>query len=97
MGGGETDFLTPSKELQTPAEETSIQLPSKGIAIPLWKIIMPNFFWGFVLGGVAGMYVAQNYDVPKVEDLLKKAQEKANTVKEEKWFKDLLPKKKSEE
>ena len=55
---------------------------------------MPNFFWGFVLGGVAGMYVAQNYDVPKVQDLLKKAQDKAKSVQEEKWFKDMLPKKK---
>lgn len=40
------------------------------------------------------MYVAQNYDVPKVQDLLKKAQDKAKSVQEEKWFKDMLPKKK---
>ncbi|KAI3636244.1 hypothetical protein MIR68_005596 [Amoeboaphelidium protococcarum] len=27
---------------------------------------MGRFFWGFIVGGISGVYIAQNYQVPDV-------------------------------
>lgn len=49
---------------------------------------MPNFFWGFMVGSLAGAYAAQTYDIPKVTDLMKIAKERIGSLEKE------LPKKK---
>ena len=52
---------------------------------------MPNFFWGFMTGAVAGAYIAQTYDIPKVTELFELAKEKVSNIEKD------FPKKKEDD